>query len=66
MGSEQLALFAEPAPRRTARSPICSYMQHCGARVTFGESEDMGGCINTPMVCERCGARGIESMRTDL
>lgn len=43
------------------RSPICSYVKHCGAMAMLGEPEDLGDCINRSITCQRCGATGVES-----
>lgn len=58
----QASLFTE-----TARKPAPRDWTHCGVRAVMGEPQDLGGCINTPILCATCGREiGVQSTRTDL
>jgi hypothetical protein len=53
--------------RERVKSPICSYESHCGAYARLGEPKRVSATtVNRDIVCERCGAHGVESTRHDL
>lgn len=59
----QLELFTTVV---TVASPLCSYQrQPCWrkGRAVYGEPEDLEGCVNRSIVCQTCGARGVESRK---
>ena len=60
----QIGLF-DGEVLEVVRSPICAYQKHCGATATLGPPVDHGGCINRDVVCQRCGATGVESTNTE-
>lgn len=59
-----LALLEAPVTVPTPRF-LCGAWGQCPrhGRAVWGESKDLGGCVNRPVRCLTCGARGETSTR---
>ncbi len=61
----QLSLLP-PHGERMRVNPVCAY-DHCrrGGVAYLGAPVAYAGCVNRPITCDRCGATGEQSTRTD-